>query len=63
MISGIMYGDISDHLPIFVIAPIKQLKSVKNINDAKFILAKFSLSIHAKLFPYNLLQWFSQSYS
>ena len=34
---GIMYGDISDHLPIFVIDPIKQLKSVKNINDTKFI--------------------------
>ena len=35
--SGIMYGYISDHLPIFVKAPIKQSKSVKNINDIKFI--------------------------
>ena len=32
-----MYGDISDNLTIFVIAPIKQLKSIKNINDTKFI--------------------------
>ena len=37
MISGIMYGDILDHLPIFVMAPIKQSKRVENINDTKFI--------------------------
>ena len=37
MAFGIMYSDISDHLPIFVIDSIKQLKSVRNINDTKFI--------------------------
>ena len=37
MTSRIMYGDILDHLPIFVTAPIKQSKSIKNINDTKFI--------------------------
>ena len=37
MISGIMYCDISDHLSIFVIAPINRSKSGKNINDTEFI--------------------------
>ena len=39
MTSAITYGNVSDHLLIFVrrVAPIKQSKSVKNINDTKFI--------------------------
>ena len=37
MTSGIMYGDILDHLLIFVMPPIKQSKSVKNINGTKLI--------------------------
>ena len=39
MTSAITYGDISDHLLIFVIrvAPIEQSECVKNINDTKFI--------------------------
>ena len=37
MAFGIMYSNISDHLFIFVIDSIKQLKSVRNINDTKFI--------------------------
>ena len=37
MASEIVYGDISNHLPIFVIAPLKQSNSVQNFNDTKFI--------------------------
>ena len=37
MTCGNMYGNISDHLPIFIIALIEQSKSVNNINDTKFI--------------------------
>ena len=37
MASGIMYYDISYHLPIFLIASAKHSKSVPNISNSKFI--------------------------
>ena len=61
MTSGIMYGDISDHLPIFVVVPIKQSKSVKNINDAKFIcdmsnfdINEFNNDLKERLYKLNM---------
>ena len=61
MTSGIMYGDNSNHLPIFVIAPIKLSKNVKNINDAKFIrdmsnfiINKFNNDLTERLYQLNM---------
>ena len=50
MTSGIMYGDISDHLPIFVTAPIKQSnKFVRDMSNLVIRLMNLIMSLRKAL--------------